>query len=205
VPLGWTLQRLAQSLEGADPAERLFLTYAKIRPELVRRLVHPRIRACMHLELPEQYIREQLAAAPNGSMLEHMVSIDGRTSLPDNLLLCEDKMAMAAGVEIRVPYLDVELMAVAERIPGRYKVHGMKGKWLFKRACSAWVPDEVAHRKKVGFNPALDQSQPGIIHVAVDGAMARGVLRARREMMRYRVSGAARRYAVVRRFCSNSR
>jgi asparagine synthase (glutamine-hydrolysing) len=85
-----------------------------------------------------------------------MTYVDARTSLPDNLLLCEDKMAMAASVEARVPMLDLELMDVAERIPGRLKLRGLKNKYIHRKAVSRWVGDEVASRPQVGFDNAMD-------------------------------------------------
>ena len=42
--------------------------------------------------------------------------------LPDGILLCNDKMSMAAGLELRVPFLDVELMRFVERIPATRRV-----------------------------------------------------------------------------------
>jgi asparagine synthase (glutamine-hydrolysing) len=156
LPVSETPRRFVLSLQGTDLAQRLFLTYSIISPALLRQLMPQYARSGMNLELPLQYIREQLAAAPEGSALEQMLSIDIRTSLADNLLLCEDKMAMAASVEARVPLLDVDLMAVAERMPGKYKVHGTKGKWLHKQACRQWVPHDVVHRKKIGFANPMD-------------------------------------------------
>jgi asparagine synthase (glutamine-hydrolysing) len=85
-----------------------------------------------------------------------MLWVDARTSLPDNLLLCEDKMAMAASVEARVPFLDVELMRLAERVPGHLKLRWGRGKWIHRQVCSAFVPDDVTKRPKIGFDNALD-------------------------------------------------
>jgi asparagine synthase (glutamine-hydrolysing) len=97
-----------------------------------------------------------LGQAPPGTRLERMLWIDTRTSLPDNLLLAEDKMAMAASVEARVPFLDVELMAFAERVPGRLKLRSGQGKWLHRRACERFLPPDVIRRRKIGFDNALD-------------------------------------------------
>jgi asparagine synthase (glutamine-hydrolysing) len=85
-----------------------------------------------------------------------MLYVDTRTSLPDNLLLCEDKMAMAASVEARVPFLDLDYMALAERVPGRFKVHRGRGKYLHRQVCARLVPPDVVHRPKIGFTNAVD-------------------------------------------------
>ena len=85
-----------------------------------------------------------------------MLYVDTRTSLPDNLLLCEDKMAMAASVEARVPFLDLKFMELAERVPGRLKVRRGQRKYIHRRVCAAWVPPAVLRRPKMGFDNSVD-------------------------------------------------
>ena len=51
-------------------------------------------------------------------LLEQALYLDTRMFLPDGILICNDKMSMAASLELRVPFLDVELMRFVERIPG---------------------------------------------------------------------------------------
>lgn len=88
--------------------------------------------------------------------LDRMLYVDARTSLADNLLLFGDKIGMAASLEVRVPYLDHDLMAFTESIPASRKVVGRNGKRIFKRAVSPWIPREVVNRKKVGFATPVD-------------------------------------------------
>ena len=54
--------------------------------------------------------REILADVPGLPLLDQALYLDTHMCLPDGILLCNDKMSMAAGLELRVPYLDVELM-----------------------------------------------------------------------------------------------
>ena len=76
--------------------------------------------------------------------------------LPDGILLCNDKMSMAAGLELRVPYLDVELMRFVERIPARRRVRPRRPKRLHRRATRALLPPEVTNRRKHGFATPYD-------------------------------------------------
>jgi asparagine synthase (glutamine-hydrolysing) len=62
---------------------------------------------------------------------------------------------MAASVEMRVPFLDVELMKLAETIPGCWKVRGFKNKVIHKKVCERWLPATTVHRRKIGFNHAV--------------------------------------------------
>ena len=74
-----------------------------------------------------------------------------RSSLPDELLMYGDKLSMAHGLEVRVPYLDHEVVEYAERLSASFKVRWSSGKWLHRRVCRNFVPKEVVRRRKLGF------------------------------------------------------
>ena len=154
--LGERYERFLYTLGGRDETDRFLRVYS-IMPEAAKRfLLHPDLRAHYDNGLPLRYLREQLARAPEGTALERMTYIDARTSLPDNLLLCEDKMAMAASIEARVPLLDLEYMSVAEQIPGKFKLRGLQDKYIHREACKRWVGEEIIARPKIGFDNAMD-------------------------------------------------
>jgi asparagine synthase (glutamine-hydrolysing) len=88
--------------------------------------------------------------------LDAMLYVDARTSLADNLLLYGDKMSMAVSLEARVPFLDLELMELAESIPARLKIKGLTQKRILKQAIGGWVPPQVIARRKVGFSTPVD-------------------------------------------------
>ena len=74
-----------------------------------------------------------------------------RSSLPDELLMYADKLSMAHSLEVRVPYLDREVVEYAQRLSQRMKVRYGKRKWLHRKVCHAYLPDEFLKRKKRGF------------------------------------------------------
>jgi asparagine synthase (glutamine-hydrolysing) len=76
--------------------------------------------------------------------------------LPDGILLCNDKMSMAAGLELRVPFLDLELMRFVERIPASARVRPRAGKRLHRKAMERLLPPGVAGRPKHGFATPYD-------------------------------------------------
>jgi asparagine synthase (glutamine-hydrolysing) len=154
--LGERYQRFLFTLNATSEEDRFLRLYSILTDEMKRHLVRPEVLAQMDPDLPSRYVREQLASAPQGTPLERMTYVDARTSLPDNLLLCEDKMAMAASVEARVPFLDLELMAVAESIPGKFKLHGLCDKYIHRKACTRWVGRGIASRPQIGFDNAVD-------------------------------------------------
>jgi asparagine synthase (glutamine-hydrolysing) len=64
-------------------------------------------------------------------------------------------MAMAASVEVRVPLLDDEVVALAARIPSSLKLKGWRRKYIFKRSQESVLPRDVIWRKKAGFGAPL--------------------------------------------------
>jgi asparagine synthase (glutamine-hydrolysing) len=86
--------------------------------------------------------------------VERMLAVDN-DFLADHNLTYTDKMGMAEGVEIRVPFLDPDLVEFAHRIPLRYKQRGREGKWVLKKAMESYLSREVIYRPKAGFGAPL--------------------------------------------------
>jgi asparagine synthase (glutamine-hydrolysing) len=99
--------------------------------------------------------------------LGRMLYVDARVPLPDNLLLYGDKMSMAASLEARVPFLDLELMDLAERLPSRLKIAALRQKRILKDAVAAWLPPEILGRRKLGFATPVDAWFRGELNGAV--------------------------------------
>jgi asparagine synthase (glutamine-hydrolysing) len=77
--------------------------------------------------------------------------IELRSTLPDELLMYADKLSMAHSLEVRVPYLDREIVEYGERLPADFKVRNGAGKWLHREVCKAFLPASILRRKKRGF------------------------------------------------------
>ncbi len=87
--------------------------------------------------------------------LERMLALEQRFFLADHNLNYTDKMSMAAGIEVRVPFLDLELVDFAAQIPTKYKQRGSVGKWVLKKAMEPYLPSDVIYRPKTGFGAPL--------------------------------------------------
>jgi len=77
--------------------------------------------------------------------------IELRSTLPDELLMYADKLSMAHSLEVRVPYLDKEIVEYGERLPAGFKVRNGGGKWLHREVGKAFLPATILRRKKRGF------------------------------------------------------
>lgn len=74
-----------------------------------------------------------------------------RSSLPDELLMYADKLSMAHSLEVRVPYLDREIVEFVEKLNAGFKIRNGARKWLHKRICTNFLPKSIINRKKRGF------------------------------------------------------
>ncbi len=80
-----------------------------------------------------------------------MQYIDLHTWLIGDILLKADKMSMANSLELRVPFLDREVFALASRIPTSCRVSREGTKLAMRRAAERHIPQTVAQKKKLGF------------------------------------------------------
>ncbi len=77
--------------------------------------------------------------------------LEVRSTLPDELLMYADKLSMAHSLELRVPYLDNEIVEYVERLPANLKVRNGSRKWLHRQVCRAYLPGSILKRPKRGF------------------------------------------------------
>ncbi len=77
--------------------------------------------------------------------------IEIRYSLPDELLMYADKLSMAHSLELRVPYLDKEIVEYVEKLPASYKIRWGNRKFIHKEVCKNYLPAEIINRKKRAF------------------------------------------------------
>jgi asparagine synthase (glutamine-hydrolysing) len=77
--------------------------------------------------------------------------LEVRSSLPDELLMYADKLSMAHALEVRVPYLDREVVEYVQRLGADFKVRRGIRKWLHRRVARTFLPAPILKRKKRGF------------------------------------------------------
>jgi asparagine synthase (glutamine-hydrolysing) len=89
-----------------------------------------------------------------------------RSSLPDELLMYADKLSMAHGLEVRVPYLDRTVVEYVQRLGASFKVRNGTRKWLHRQVCESYLPPLILKRKKRGFAVNVVD---GWLHSSLDG------------------------------------
>ncbi|MGH3903822.1 MAG: asparagine synthase (glutamine-hydrolyzing) [Pseudonocardiaceae bacterium] len=90
-----------------------------------------------------------------GDHVNRMCLADARLFLPGLNLAYTDRASMAASTEVRVPFVDVEVVKTAFSIPGHRKIVGRQGKVALKQAALSILPPEIVHRPKGLFSAPL--------------------------------------------------
>ena len=171
-------RRLAKLFRYADvvPAERLASYFLWIGQEALSPALSPWLRESMGTHRPVDLLLRSLDGLPAGvSRLNQMLHLERSHFLADHNLNYTDKMAMASGVEVRLPFLDPDLVAFSERLPDRLKLRARETKYVLRQAMRGILPDEIITRPKSGFGLPLRQ----LIHGAY-GARLRDLARSGR-------------------------
>ena len=90
-------------------------------------------------------------AAPTSDPVERLIYLYAKTYLPDDILVKVDRASMANSLEVRAPFLDVELASFLARVPPRLKLKRLDTKHILNRAMSDLLPEGIADRPKKGF------------------------------------------------------
>jgi asparagine synthase (glutamine-hydrolysing) len=167
-------QRLASVAGERDAVRRFVAAFTVFGAQQRSRLLRPAVRRETDPDAVTKPVRYWLEGAGGLDSLNQLLYLDARLSLADDLLLGGDKVSMASSVEARVPYLDLEYLRVAERIPGCLKISWHSGRKQLQRLVGQrLLPPSLARslaapgsgwRKKRGFDiPFGSWFQPRLI------------------------------------------
>jgi asparagine synthase (glutamine-hydrolysing) len=146
------------TLAADSDLDLLMRAYQLASPQYKRELFRPEILEELgEGASPAAVVEHFRGLVTDRTTLEQMLFVDTRLWLPSELLLVADKLSMAASVELRVPFLDLEFMRIAEAIPGRHKIRGLSRKSLHKQAMLRWLPREIVYRKERGWQTPIGQ------------------------------------------------
>lgn len=90
-------------------------------------------------------------AVPHQDRINQALLLDMQLLLSGNNLVKPDRMGMAVSLEARTPFLDYRMMEFAFRMPGELKLKNGETKYLYKKAVSGMIGEELAYRKKQMF------------------------------------------------------
>ncbi len=136
-------------VRGGQTPEEYFIGQARVFPEdEALAVLKPAFRHGVTVKEITAPIYQSVA---DDDDVTKMMTIDMRLWLPGDILLKADKMSSAHSLELRVPFLDKEVMKVAEKIPTKYRIKDGLSKYALRKAALAELPEEWARRPKNGF------------------------------------------------------
>ncbi len=182
-------RRLGRVARATNRIDRYLEIFAVLEPALIDRLVP---RGASARELGRAAIAPWANDGDSGDDLNDLLRVDARLSLANDLLAIADECSMRASVELRVPFLDLEFLELAERMPSRYKVSMLgERKWLYRQAATRSLPPALARAtvgvrarvgRKAGFTTPLQDwfggngSPLGATHQWSEPLVSRGLL-----------------------------
>jgi asparagine synthase (glutamine-hydrolysing) len=124
---------------------------------------------------PLRFVEEVYEAGASPSAVKKMMHLDLRITLADGDLRKVNRMCELAGVRVRYPFMDDDVMEFSGRVPHRLMVEGGRLRAFFKEAATGFLPDRIITKKKHGFGlPFIeysDRCRP-LLELACDSVVA---------------------------------
>jgi asparagine synthase (glutamine-hydrolysing) len=116
--------------------------------------------------------RRYFARVRDAAPLNQLLYVDLKTFLPCLNLMTTDKTAMAANLEVRVPFLNQEMLELTARMPPDLKLRGLKRKYILKKACERLLPRDIVWRRKAGFGAPIRSWLRGALRPMVEDLLS---------------------------------
>jgi asparagine synthase (glutamine-hydrolysing) len=157
------------------PEEEAFRrSYSLYDPEELVDLLSPDLAGCVG-----EIVDEHRSVYENTTLTDHvnrMCLADARLFLPGLNLTYTDRASMAASTEVRVPFVDTEVVRAAFSQPGSAKIRHGRGKMVLKEAALHSLPKEIVYRPKASFSAPLRAWVRNELRPLVDDVLLSGEL-----------------------------
>lgn len=137
--------RALGAIDCADMHRRLLS--AHVAPKTLLRQASKRAKTCR--------IDHWAGLSPTDDPMATAQLLDMTVYMPDDVLTKVDRASMAMSLEVRVPFLDADLVDLAWRIPSAMKQRERTGKWILRQVLYKHLPADLVDRPKTGFTVPL--------------------------------------------------
>lgn len=150
--------------------ETYMRSYSYYHPEDLKQLLAPQYRSAVD-QIREEH-REIFRSAYQGDTVNQICHTDIQLFMLGLNLTYTDRASMAASVEVRVPYIDKEVIQRAMRIPGEIKYQKKQPKYILKKAAEKFLPQEIIYRPKAAFGAPIRSWISGDLKGMVDDMLS---------------------------------
>jgi asparagine synthase (glutamine-hydrolysing) len=116
----------------------------------------------------QQYFDRVLHMAPVFDSRDRFLYADLRVYLPEDVLFKVDRMSMANGLEVRVPFLDHHLVEWVLRLPFSMRFRRAHGKYLLRKLAARYLPPIILKPRKQGFTVPMGRWLHGDLGAVVE-------------------------------------
>ena len=156
-----------ETLGARDPVERLLAASTHLAGAERERLVTGPLA---HVSGTASAVLRERLGDVRADALGSALYLDARLGLADDMLHYFDRASMAHSLEVRVPFLDHQLVELCATIPSAYKLHRFRrSKHVLKIAAAGLIPDRIIDKPKVGF---FNRSVEGWLRAQTEGAVS---------------------------------
>jgi asparagine synthase (glutamine-hydrolysing) len=150
-------RRAREFLAGScQPPQHMYLDWVRyFDPVLLTRLYSPELKRELAEHDSSQFLLGLFRSAGSAEFIDQISYADLHSFLPHNILRYSDRMSMAHGLEIRIPFTDHKLIEFLARVPWQVKLRLNQTKHLLRQAAQDWLPERILKRGKVGLNPPM--------------------------------------------------
>lgn len=148
------LTRYAEGLK-LTPAERYWRWASFLTETAAMQFLHSDIKDALNEDALQTNKHIWLAGMRKKADLDSFLRTDCKLVLPDDMLAKIDRMSMAHGLEVRVPFLDHRIVSFAFGLPAAYKLKGNFRKRILQDAFKDFLPEKLYNRPKKGFEVPL--------------------------------------------------
>lgn len=152
--------------------------YDEDKPRLLCDWLLPVLRDTYHMAY--QYARENDAT----EYLNRLLYNDIRLYLEGDILFKVDRASMANSLEVRVPFLNRNLVDYVATMPINLKLHGFQSKFILKKCAEKRLPRQVVYRRKKGFNMPVARWLTGELRDLLVDNLSRDIIK-RQDLFNY--------------------
>src|SRR6266850_7222689 len=147
--IDFLLRQFVRSLP-YPPEVRIQLQLGGLTASEQARLLAPGIRHAVKTFDPYAELTSDSERSAPRDPIERLIQHHARFYLADQTLVAMDRASMAAGLEVRAPFLDPALVELAATMPSSLKLHEWRTKYILKNALRGVLPPSVVWRRKQG-------------------------------------------------------
>lgn len=150
-------ERIKRFINSADLTflRRYFNIVATFNTDEKVQLFCPDIKREVKKNSEDIFTRYDINFGEEINLIDRMLHIDLKTYLVDDLLTLTDRMSMAHALEVRVPFLDHNLVEFFASVVPELKIRKLKRKYLLNKVAEKILPKEIIYRRKMGFSVPL--------------------------------------------------